>query len=82
MSTTKTQPQLLLHGRIPHKVLDILASSINPVEEVGGKFFLYQVCFAICIIYCIYLFLSLEHVWSIPNENSWEWNSDMVCNIN
>ncbi|CAB4463503.1 unnamed protein product [Rhizophagus irregularis] len=47
-SITKTQPQILLHGRIPHNVLAKLASSsLNQVEEVG------------------------EHVWSIPNENSW-----------
>ena len=37
-STTRTQPQFLLHGRIPHNVLATLASSAsNPVEEVGGN---------------------------------------------
>ncbi|GES94150.1 rab3 GTPase-activating protein non-catalytic subunit [Rhizophagus clarus] len=47
-SITKTQPQLLLHGGIPHNVLSKLSSSVlNQVEEVG------------------------EHIWSIPNENSW-----------
>ncbi|CAG8575004.1 1828_t:CDS:10 [Funneliformis mosseae] len=54
-TTTKTQPQLSLHGRIPHNVLAILASSVNHVEEVE------------------------EHIWSIPNENSWELNSDTVA---
>ena len=38
-STTKTQPQLLLHGRIPHNVLVTLASSTsNSVEKVGGNY--------------------------------------------
>ncbi|CAI2173035.1 15184_t:CDS:10 [Funneliformis geosporum] len=55
MATTKLQPQLSLHGRIPHNVLAILASSVNPVEEVE------------------------EHIWSIPNENSWDLNSDTVA---
>lgn len=37
-SITKTQPQILLHGRIPHNVLAKLASSsLNQVEEVGGN---------------------------------------------
>ncbi|RIA93215.1 Rab3 GTPase-activating protein regulatory subunit N-terminus-domain-containing protein [Glomus cerebriforme] len=46
--TSNNQPQLSLHGRIPHNVLAKLASSAsNQVEEVG------------------------EHIWSIPNENSW-----------
>lgn len=41
-STTKNQPQLILHGRIPHNVLTKLASSAsNSVEEVGGNFIMF-----------------------------------------